>query len=111
MVPSFWRVPTDNDEGGFEHSYASAWRKAGLKEAALTATEMKATQIGETQVKIVAHNRIETKAGNVNQQVTYLINGDGRIDISTNVEVPASVPPLARVGMLLTLDKDRKSVV
>ena len=110
MVPSFWRVPTDNDEGGFEQSYASAWRKAGLKEAAVTATEMKATPIGETQVKIVAHNRIETKAGNISQQVTYLINGDGRIDISTNVEVPASVPPLARVGMLLTLDKSFNKV-
>ena len=29
LLPCFWRVPTDNDEGR-NNSYASSWRKAGL---------------------------------------------------------------------------------
>ena len=29
LLPCFWRVPTDNDEGR-NNSYASSWRKVGL---------------------------------------------------------------------------------
>ena len=30
LQPCFWRVPTDNDEGGGNRSFASRWRNAGL---------------------------------------------------------------------------------
>lgn len=29
LLPYLWRVPTDNDEGGGNRSYAHRWRQAG----------------------------------------------------------------------------------
>lgn len=110
LVPSFWRVPTDNDEGGFDRSYASAWRKAGLDNVTIVPISMEAVQIGDTQVKILTQNHIKTNSGNIVQKATYLINGNGLIEVETYFTIPKELPALARVGMQMAVNKDFNKV-
>lgn len=110
LVPCFWRVPTDNDEGGSARSYAAAWRKAGLDKITVVPVSMQATQINDRKVKVTVQNSIKTNNGNIIQDAVYLINGDGLIDVETNFTVPAELPPLARVGMKMALNKEFNNV-
>ncbi len=110
LVPSFWRVPTDNDEGGFDRSYAAAWRKAGLDKTVIVPVSMQATKINDSKVKITVQNNIRTNNGNIVQDATYLIDGDGRIEVATNFTVPSELPPLAKVGMQMALNKEFNNV-
>lgn len=105
LIPSFWRVPTDNDEGGLERSYAARWRKAGLDKMTLSPVSLQAFKIGETQVKVVAENQVKTASGTIIQRATYLVNDNGLIEVQQDFTVPKELPPLARVGLQMVLDK------
>ncbi len=110
LIPSFWRVPTDNDEGGFDNSYAEAWRRAGLDRTMVVPVSMQATKMGDNEVKISVQNHIKTKVGNIIQNAIYYINGDGRINVKTDFTIPKELPPLARVGLQMALNKEFTNV-
>jgi beta-galactosidase len=102
VLPYFWRVPTDNDEGGGGNSFASRWRKAGLDSFRIVPLGMHhATFAGEVQV--TATNKLLFNTGNIVQTSRYTIHSDGQIEIATTFVVEESLPPLARAGMLWVL--------
>ena len=102
VLPCFWRVPTDNDEGGGDNSYASRWRKAGLDNYRILPQAMYHTTLpGEVQV--IVKNQLQFNTGNILQTGRYTIYSDGQINVETTFTVDNSLPPLARVGMLWVL--------
>ncbi len=106
LVPNFWRVPTDNDEGGGNNSYASRWREAGLADYTIenTGFTIKNQESKEVTVRIV--NKLKFKTGAIEQTAEYVVMADGKIKVDNTFRVDEQLPPLARVGMTTSLPKD-----
>lgn len=106
LLPNFWRVPTDNDEGGGSNSYASRWREAGLDDFKIENTEFNivSQQPKEIRVKIV--NNLKFKTEVIEQTTEYVVLANGKIKVDNTFKVDEQLPPLARVGMTTSLPKD-----
>lgn len=103
LQPCFWRVPTDNDEGGKDRSFAARWRKAGLCNYEIVAGEMQVKQVSDCEVRISAVNRLVFAAGEIVCTVEYTVYGDGSIEVANDFRVDGTMPPLARVGVVTEL--------
>ncbi|MFN2457537.1 MAG: glycoside hydrolase family 2 TIM barrel-domain containing protein [Chitinophagaceae bacterium] len=103
VLPNFWRVPTDNDEGGKTSSYAHRWRATGLDAISISPAEMKAELIEPQVAKVYVKNNIPLKKGSINHTSTYTIYGNGYIKMEHVFETQDQLPPLARVGMQFKL--------
>ncbi|OIN56015.1 glycoside hydrolase family 2 TIM barrel-domain containing protein [Arsenicibacter rosenii] len=103
LQPGFWRVPTDNDEGGGAASFAARWRKAGLDTALATPVDMQVLVNQRQMVTIRSTNEVRLTEGKLIQQTDYTVFGTGDIQVSTTVTAEGTVPPLARVGTQLEL--------
>ncbi len=99
LKPCFWRVPTDNDEGGKGRSFAARWRKAGLNDYGIVPGKMHVWQISDCEVRISAENRLVCAAGEIVYAVEYAVYGNGSIAVTNEFQVDAALPPLARVGV------------
>lgn len=106
LLPNFWRVPTDNDEGGGSNSYASRWREAGLDNYIIEnrGFRVKNQQAKEVAVNIV--NELIFNTGAILQTTEYVVFADGKIDINNIFRVDEKLPPLARVGLVVSLPKN-----
>ncbi|GAB3950189.1 glycoside hydrolase family 2 TIM barrel-domain containing protein [Spirosoma harenae] len=98
LQPSFWRVPTDNDEGGKERSFATSWRKAGLDTAKFYSVDIKIESRPQL-VQITCTNEWAGNSSTIRQQTDYTIYGTGDVLVNTTYTPSGSLPPLARVGM------------
>lgn len=103
VVPNFWRVPTDNDEGGKRNSYAYRWRATGLDAINVVPVEMTTETIQSGIVKVFASNNIQLKKAIINYTAIYTIYGNGDINMQLAFETRDELPPLARVGMQFVL--------
>ena len=99
LVPNFWRVPSDNDEGGGTGSFASRWRNTGLDKPQVTQVQLKPIQVAENEVRVIS---TATWNGMPNR-VVYGIDGNGTIKVEHYLEVPTELLSLPRVGMKLAL--------
>lgn len=99
LKPSFWRVPTDNDEGGGDRSYAARWRKAGLDTYKTIVKEIKAEETPEGPVRVNVISTLEFKGGNVALSTSYTLYADGRTDVRYDVKLPDNFPSLPKVGV------------
>ncbi|HEX8335036.1 MAG TPA: glycoside hydrolase family 2 TIM barrel-domain containing protein, partial [Segetibacter sp.] len=81
VFPNFWRVPTDNDEGGKTGSYAHRWRTSGLNEITVSPIEMKVALIQPQVAQVQISNTIKLRKGSINNQSTYTIFGNGYIKV------------------------------
>lgn len=102
LQPSFWRVPTDNDEGGGNRSFAARWRQAALNTARAHPVDVK-VDIRPQLVRVSCLNEILAKGGSLLQQTDYLIYGTGDVQVTTTYTPTGTLPPLARVGMQFQL--------
>lgn len=102
-MPCFWRVPTDNDMGGRERSYASRWEKAGLNTYEVLPGSVETFSIGHNKVIVSVRNELQFRTGKIRQVSEYVVTGDGHVDADHTFIVDESLPPLARVGMLYVL--------
>ncbi len=103
IMPDFWRVPTDNDRGGGERSFAARWDKAGLNAYTTEPQSMNAVSLPAAEVLVTVCNKLKFNTGNMLHTARYTIDANGRIHTEHELKVDASLPPLARVGMLWTL--------
>ncbi len=108
--PSFWRTPTDNDEGGGARSFAARWRQAGLSEPTLVPVRVIAEQVGPKQVRIAVEQRLVTYRSGIDHTVEYLVNGLGELECRHRFKVGEDLPPLARVGMEFRLPRELATV-
>jgi len=99
MQPCFWRVPTDNDEGGGNMSYASRWRKAGLDSYNIKVNSIKVNPQDDGTIQIDVLSTLVFKTGNMDLTCRYSFDTAGGIDVKMDLSLTDSFPPLARVGM------------
>ncbi|QMW00488.1 glycoside hydrolase family 2 TIM barrel-domain containing protein [Spirosoma foliorum] len=102
LQPSFWRVPTDNDEGGGQASYAARWRKAGVDTIKARPVEFKLDPRPQ-MVRVSCTNDLMAVGGSLRQQTDYIVYGTGDIQVTTTYTPSGILPPLARVGMQVQL--------
>ena len=105
MMANFWRVPTDNDEGGKARSYAQGWRNAGLDAINIVPQEMKAESLNPHVARIQVKNKIQLKKGSIIQTSTFTVFGNADIKVQNSFTSDDKLPPLARVGFQLKLPK------
>jgi beta-galactosidase len=103
VIPNFWRVPTDNDEGGKSGSYAHRWRTSGLDNVTMVPVEMKAELIQPQVARVQINNSIPLKKGSIDYIAVYTIYGSGDIEVQNFFSTNDQLPPLARVGLQFKL--------
>ena len=107
LKPCFWRVPTDNDEGGRGFSFASNWRKAGLNNYKTIQEDFKLFNLSEDkEILVTVTNKIQFIIGSISQKIDYKVYANGKINIHTTFIVDDKLPPLARIGFETTLPKE-----
>ncbi len=100
LVPNFWRVPTDNDEGNRMPKRLGAWRNAGPDR---TVNTVEARQLTPQVVHITAEASIPVGT-NSTYKTIYTVYGNGDIIIdSTFTPVGDSLPDLPRFGMQMAV--------
>ncbi len=100
LKPCFWRVPTDNDEGGGNGGYAARWRKAGLDRYSVRVRNLAfTTQDNGDVVMDVASDLVFVGERTMDFKGTYTFRTDGSIVFAMDLNLSDGFPPLARVGM------------
>lgn len=110
IVPCFWRVPTDNDEGGGSKSFASLWREAGLTDYSTVVKEIQPTNVSSQKILVDVISELVFKSGTIIHNAHYVIWADGTVSVDNVFVVDDSFPPLARVGMYTTLPQEFDTV-
>jgi beta-galactosidase len=100
LVPNFWRVPTDNDNGNGMPRRLGVWRDAGPKR---TISNVEAKQLGPQTVRVTAETSIPVGTGSTCKTV-YTVYGNGEI-VTDMTFTPGSgnVPDLPRFGMQMAI--------
>lgn len=95
LKPNFWRAPTDNDLGNNMQKWAKVWQTAeqGLLLDSLIAKDNQVTA------------RYQSNAFKGVYQLTYLLSADGKIQITSSLELAEgqSLPNIPRFGMQLVM--------
>ena len=99
ITPNFWRVPTDNDEGGGDRSFAERWRKSGIDAYTGQLKEIHIVPVSGKEVQVKAVNLLTFATGEISHTVVYNIHADGQVRTENIFEVGTGIPPLARVGV------------
>lgn len=107
LLPCFWRVPTDNDEGR-NNSYASSWRKVGLDDYKIKTKQLDFVILPTGDVQVYVNNLLEFKEGNILQKANYTISHEGEVLIDAIFYINIDVLSLPRVGMKCALPVEWK---
>ncbi|MFN4145981.1 MAG: beta-galactosidase small subunit family protein, partial [Runella sp.] len=101
LQPNFWRVPTDNDEGGGKESFAAQWRAAGLDSLRRLSGDLRVEQISPTIARVHTQSVWAGKMGvHFLVKTVYTIFGSGDVEVKTRVDANGNnLPPLPKVGM------------
>ena len=100
LVPNFWRVPIDNDEGNDMPKRLGVWRNAGDNR---TINTVNAKQIKPQIVRITTEAAIPVGT-NSTYKTIYTVYGNGDIIIdSTFTPVGDNLPDLPRFGMQMAV--------
>ena len=98
-MANFWRVPTDNDEGGGKQSFAAQWRKANLDSLKLTGTDLRVEKLNPHVFKVTLKKSLRSRAGAVIVSSVYTIYASGDIHVQNTFSPTGDWPSLAKVGM------------
>jgi beta-galactosidase len=100
LQPCFWRVPTDNDEGGGDTGFAARWRNAGLDRYSVRVKnlEIKNQDNGDV-LMAVSSDLVFVGERTINFTGRYTFRTDGSLVFSMDLNLSDGFPPLARVGM------------
>lgn len=109
LLPCFWRVPTDNDEGR-NNSYASSWRKVGLDDYKIKTKQLDFVILPTGDVQVYVNNLLEFKEGNILQKANYTISHEGEVLIDAIFYINIDVLSLPRVGMKCALPVEWKNL-
>jgi beta-galactosidase len=101
-VLQIFRAPTDNDRG-FGKWLARDWHLAGLDHAT---RRMESFEISESKSNFVRISTVATDVvsnGGFKMKTTWLVRGDGVVDMDSSIESFGNLPPLPRVGIVMRL--------
>jgi len=103
LLPNFWRVPTDNDEGGGDAGYAHRWRAAGLDRLQITAGKPQYEALEDGSVRVTAASRAAGIETAVDLLTRYTISPVGVVSVTGQFTLDGAMPPLPRVGFQVAL--------
>jgi beta-galactosidase len=103
LVPHLWRVPTDNDEGGGDRSFAHRWRAAGLDRLKPVSSILRAEKLDEGRARVTVESRLRGATAAVLVTTAYEVGGDGDVRVNAVFRREGDLPPLPRVGFQLQL--------
>lgn len=105
LQPNFWRVPTDNDEGGGSESFAVRWRAAGLDSLQMMSGDSRVEQVNASVARVHTQSVWMGKAGTgFLVKTTYTVFGSGDVMVDNIITISGNnVPPLPKVGMQMQL--------
>jgi len=100
LVPNFWRVPIDNDEGNGMPKRLGTWRNAADNR---TVKSVKATQLKPQIIRITTEATIPVGT-NSTYKTVYTVYGSGDIIVdSTFTPATNNLPDLPRFGMQMAV--------
>lgn len=94
---NFFRPPTENDNRD-EHGNRK-WQAAGLDKLVQTAQTPKTKEMEDGSLIMVFPLSLKSSSTTIDALVQYHIFADGTINISSKVDIPASVGAVAKVGL------------
>ena len=101
IKPNYWRVPTDNDNAGWQHEL-DAWNGAGKKEVV---EEVKVTSSNDKMVVIEVKGKIPI--GETTFKTMYTIFGNGTLKLSHTITPIGNVPIyIPKIGMQFSIPKE-----
>ncbi|WP_439557943.1 glycoside hydrolase family 2 TIM barrel-domain containing protein [Dyadobacter sp.] len=101
--PNFWRVPTDNDEGGGAESYASRWRNAGLDTLEITSGDIKTQRLTSQAYRVTLNQKLKSLKGEMAVSSEYIVYTSGDIYVQNTFSPTGEWPALAKVGFQLQM--------
>jgi len=98
LVPNFWRVPIDNDEGNQMPKRCGVWKNAAsqYKRIGVSAKNL-APQVVQVAVDATL------KPGDSQYKCTYTIYGSGDVIVANQLTPKGKLPEIPRFGMQLAL--------
>jgi beta-galactosidase len=93
-----FRAPTDNDRG-FGKWLARDWREAGLETATRRLDSFAIEQPAPNLARIGVVGTSSAAKGGFTHRATWLLRGDGSIEVDNHFEPTGDLPPLPRVGV------------
>ncbi|MHC4461944.1 MAG: beta-galactosidase, LacZ type [Planctomycetota bacterium] len=107
LVPNFWRVPIDNDNGNGMPRRLGAWRNAGSNR---TVKAVKVEQLKPQIVRITAEATIPVGT-NSTYKTIYTVYGSGDLVVDTTLTPGGdNVPDLPRFGMQMALPAEFNTI-
>jgi beta-galactosidase len=97
--PNFWRVPTDNDEGGAAKSYATRWREAGLDTLEIVSSEIKTQRLTAQIYRVTLNQTLKNLKGQLEAASEYMVYASGDVYVKNTFTPSGEWPVLAKVGM------------
>ena len=100
LVPNFWRVPIDNDNGNGMPKRLGVWKNAGQDR---TVNSVEAEKLSSNVIRIVA--KATLPAGNCDYTTIYTVYGSGDVIVESQLKNPqnAELPELPRFGMQMAI--------
>lgn len=99
LVPNFWRVPIDNDDGNQMVRRLGVWKNAG---PGRTVESITAEQIRPQLVRITAQAKLPV-GDDTKYTTIYDVYGSGDIVVEAGMEPAGKLPELPRFGMQMAL--------
>lgn len=100
---NFWRVPTDNDEGGGKQSFATSWRNANLDSLRLTGSNLRVEKLNPHAYKVTMMKSLRSRSGAMIVSSVYTVYASGDIHVKNTFTPSGEWPSLAKVGMQLQM--------
>ena len=111
LQANFWRVPTDNDEGGGAVGYAARWRAAGLDSLRRVGGDLRVEPVSPSVARVHTQTTyVGKKGGNLVVKTSYTVFASGDVVVKNTVTASATLPPLAKVGMQMQLPASFQNV-
>lgn len=108
---NFWRVPTDNDEGGGAAGFAARWRAAGLDSLRRLGGDLRVEPVSASVARVHTQATwVGKKGGNLIVKTTYTVFASGDVAVKNTITASANLPPLPKVGMQMELPADFQNV-
>lgn len=98
LMPNFWRAPTDNDMGANFHKQLIAWKQPKL--------ELEVIKAEQTDEGVEIRTEYATDSLEARLKMHYLINAEGRIFVTEQLETEPKDELMMRFGMKIQLRSD-----
>jgi beta-galactosidase len=106
LKPSFWRPQTDNDfRGAKTHVILKEWNEA---ESNREVSSFALNEISDSQKEVkIVHSILD---GRVKWTNNIVVNGDGSLNVSAEVDMDSNLPVVPKIGMSMQIPNEYKQI-